>query len=86
MSDYEFIKRFTNIRVSEICNELGFSSSNVSSGKISNENLKKVKNKILEELLELIKEDKKEGLISLYLYNEVIEKLEKENKLLREMI
>lgn len=86
MSDYEFIKRFTNIRISDICKELEVSSSNVSSGKISNENLRKVKNKILEELLELIKEDEKEVLISLYLYNEIIERLEKENRMLREMI
>ena len=86
MSDYEFIREFTKIRINDICNELGFSSSNISSGKVSEEKLKKVKYAILKRLLKIMIEDKKDDLIIIYLYNEIIEKLEKENKLLREMI
>ena len=86
MSDYNFIKGFTNITLKNISKRLGFSAGNISSGKMSNENLHKIKLEIINDLLELIKEDRKEDLIALYLYNELIEKIEKENKMLKEII
>lgn len=86
MSDYEFIKRFSNIKMNRICKDLGFNSANLSTGKLSTENLRRVKNEIIKELLDLIVEDKKDDLIVLYLYNEILEKIEKENNLMREML
>ena len=86
MSDYNFIKEFTNIKVKDICKKYGIQQSNLTSGATSEENYKKVKGEILRQLLILFLEDRKEDLIVLYLYNEILEKLEKENKSLREMI
>lgn len=86
MSDYDFIKGFKNITLKNISNRLGFTSGNISSGKMSRENLHRIKLEIIKDLIELIKEDRKEDLIALYLYNELLENIEKENKMLKEMI
>ncbi|MBO7043838.1 hypothetical protein J6W34_04795 [bacterium] len=86
MSDYQFIKEFTNIKVKDICKKYGIQQSNLTAGATSEENYKKVKGEILRQLLMLFIADRKEDLIVLYLYNELVEKLEKENKSLREMI
>lgn len=86
MSDYSFIKEFQNIKLINICKKLGINQSNVISGQTSEENYRRVKNEIIRELLMLIIEDKKESLITLALYDEVIMKLEKENKALKELI
>lgn len=86
MSDYSFIKEFQNIKLISICKKLGINQSNVISGQTSDENYRRIKNEIIRELLMLFIEDKKEALITLALYDEILEKLEKENKSLREMI
>ena len=86
MSDYNFIKEFTNIKVKDICKKYGIQQSNLTAGCTSDENYKKVKGEILRQLLMLFIADKQDDLIVLYLYNEMLEKLEKENKSLREMI
>ena len=86
MSDYSFIKEFQNIKLINICKKLGINQSNVISGQTSEENYRRVKNEIIRELLMLIIEDKGEALITLALYDEILEKLEKENRSLREMI
>ena len=86
MSDYNFIKEFSNIKIKDICKKYGIQQSNLTAGCTSDENYKKVKGEILRELLMLFIEDRKEDLIVLYLYNEILEKLEKENKSLREML
>ena len=86
MSDYDFIKGFKNITLKNISNRLGFTAGNISSGKMSSENLHKIKLEIIKDLIELIKEDRKEDLIALYLYNELLEDIEKENKMLKEII
>ena len=86
MSDYNFIKEFTNIKVKDICKKYGIQQSNLTAGATSDENYRKVKNEIIRQLLGLFIADKQDDLIVLYLYNEMLEKLEKENKSLREMI
>lgn len=88
MSDYSFIKEFQKIKLSSICKKLGINQSNILSGQTTDENYKKVKNEIIKELQNLFISDKlnSEKIITLYLYNELLEQLEKENKSLREMI
>ena len=86
MSDYSFIKEFQKIKLKDICKKLGISQSNIISGQTTDENYKKVKNEIIRELLMLIIEDKKDDLILISFYNDLIEKQEKEIKALREMI
>ena len=86
MNDYQFIKEFTNITVSSICKKLGIRSCNVCNGQTTDENYRKVKNEIIRELLMLMIQSKSEDMITLALYDEVIFKLEKENKMLKEMI
>lgn len=86
MSDYQFIKEFTNITVASICKKLGIRSCNVFNGQTTDENYRKVKNEIIRELLMLMIQSKQEDMVTLALYDEVIFKLEKENKMLKEMI
>ena len=88
MTDYEFIKNFQKIKLTNICKRLGVNQSNVLSKQTTEENYKKIKNEINNELLELFKSDclNSEKLVTFYLYNEMLEKIEKENKVLREMI
>ena len=86
MSDYSFIKEFQKIKLSSICKKLGINQSNILSGQTTDENYNKVKNEIIRELLMLIIQSKGEELITISLYDEILAKLEKENKSLREMI
>lgn len=86
MSDYQFIKEFSNITISNICKKFDIRACNVYNGQTTDENYRKVKNEIIRELLTLILQAKQEDMITLALYDEVIFKLEKENKMLKEMI
>ena len=88
MSEHEFIKKFTSITLKDIGEKLGINPSNITSGVASDENLKRVKNEIINRLYELFKSDamNNEKMVTFYLYNEILEKIEKENKVLREMI
>lgn len=85
MTNYDFIKEFNKIKVSSICEKLNINRANISNGNASDENMKKVKLEITKELLELFKKDN-EDLIILTLYNELLEKVYKENKNLKEML
>lgn len=86
MTDYSFIKEFQKIKLKDICKKLGINQSNIISGQTTDENYNKVKNEIIRELLMLIIQSKGEELITISLYDEILAKLEKENKSLREMI
>lgn len=86
MSDYSFIKQFQEIKVSKICKDKGINLSNLLSGQTSDENYTKVKNAIIRELLTLLIAYKEDNLILIGLYNEIIEKQEKEIRALKEMI
>ena len=86
MSDYSFIKGFQDIKLSKICKKLNINLGNIISGIASEENVKKVKNELIRELLSLMLTYKEEDLITLALYDEVIMKLEREVKALKEMI
>lgn len=86
MSDYSFIKGFQDIKLSNICKKYNLNLGNVISGQTSEENYKKVKNEIVRELLILMIQYKEEDLITLALYDETILKLEKEIKMLKEML
>lgn len=50
MNDLEFIKAFSKIKVKTICDELGIDKSNLWRGNTSPENIKKVKEKIIEKI------------------------------------
>ena len=52
--DLEFIKAFSKIKISSICKELCIDRSNLLNGKSSNENIKKVKDKIIEKYNEIL--------------------------------
>lgn len=86
MTDYSFIKEFQKIKLSSICKKLGINQSNILSGQTTDENYRKVKNEIIRELLMLMIQSKGEELITISLYDEILAKLEKDNKMLREMI
>lgn len=88
MSDYEFIKEFREMKMTDICEKLKIKQTNIISGKTSDENLRKVKEEIIKELASLFTKDvtNSEKIITLYLYDELLTKLEKENRMLREMI
>jgi hypothetical protein len=88
MTDYEFIKEFREIKMTDICKRLKIQQTNIITGKTSDENLRKIKEEIMKELAGLFTKDvtNSEKLITLYLYDELLTKLEKENRMLREMI
>ena len=88
MTDYEFIKEFREIKMTDMCKRLKIQQTNIITGKTSDENLRKIKEEIIRELASLFTKDvtSSEKLITLYLYNELLDKLEKENKMLRELI
>ena len=86
MSAYEFIKEFQNIKLYNICKKLKINGSNITNGTTTEENFRKVKDEIVRELLMLFISDNADDFPILYLYNEQLKKLEKENKMLREMI
>lgn len=54
MSDLEFIKEFSKIRISIICQKLKIQSNNVYTGKTKKENISKVKNEIHKQLTNLL--------------------------------
>ena len=86
MDNYSFIKRFQEIKISKICEEKGINLGNLLSGSTSDENYSRVKNELIRQLLMLLIEDKKEDLLLIGFYNELLEKQEKEIKALKEMI
>lgn len=53
MEDLEFIKKFSKITISKICKELKINSSNLYSGKVSQEKLKLVRKRIESKVAEL---------------------------------
>lgn len=86
MNDYSFIKQFKEIKISKICKKYEINLGNLLSGQTSDENYKKVKNEIVRELLKLVIEDKRDNLILISLFADIIEKQEKDIKALKEMI
>ena len=88
MTNYEFIKEFQKIKLTNICKKLKVNQSNVTSNQTSEENYRRIKEAIEKELLNLFIKDNKnsEKILTMYLYNELLEKIEKENRLLREML
>ena len=86
MNNYSFIKGFQEIKISKICEEKGINLGNLLSGSTSEENFTKVKNELIRELLMLLIEDKKEDLLLIGFYNELLEKQEREIKALKEML
>lgn len=86
MSDYSFIKEFQEIKISNYCKENNINLGNLLSGCTTDENYKKVKNYIIRELLKIMIEYRQDDLILVSLFSDILEKLEKENKALREML
>lgn len=86
MTDYQFIKEFQKIKLASICKKYNITLSNLVSGQTTEENYKKVKYEIIEEFLAMLIRDKSEEILTLHLYDEILLKIEKENKMLREMI
>lgn len=60
MTDLEFIKNFSKIRISTICRNLKIQSNNIYTGKTKKENIQKVKNEIYKELAKLMVGEKNE--------------------------
>lgn len=87
MTNKEYVLMFNNIRLSKICKDLKINQSNVKSGMLSEENYRRLKESIEKELIKLyINKTNYEKIMTIYLYNEILERLEKENRMLREMI
>lgn len=57
MTDLEFIKNFSKIRISNICKKLKVQKNNVYSGKTTKENLHKLRKEIEKEYTRLCLED-----------------------------
>lgn len=55
--DLEYIKKFSNIKVSKICRDLGIDHGNLCNGRVINEKEHKVKKRIEHELASLYLED-----------------------------
>lgn len=60
MSDLDFIKQFSKIRISTICKNLKIQCNNVYTGKTKKENISKVKNEIYKQLAILMVGEKNE--------------------------
>lgn len=60
MTDLEFIKKFSKIRISDICKNLKIQKNNVYTGKTKKENISRVKNEIYKELANLMVGDRNE--------------------------
>ena len=86
MNNYQFIKRFQDIKLSRICKEKKIDLSNLLSGQTTEENYKRVKDELVRELLMLLIEYKQDDLLLIGFYNDLIEKQEKEIKALKEML
>ena len=54
MTDLEFIKKFSKIRISNICKNLKISTNNVYTGKAKKEKIKQIRNEIYKELSTLL--------------------------------
>lgn len=57
-NDYNFIKKFSKITITKICNEEKIDTSNVLNGRTSEKNLSKVKNRLDVEIKKLYKGEK----------------------------
>lgn len=57
MSDLDFIKEFSKIKIAPICKKLNIDKSNLWAGKVSSDKVKLVKDEIIRELIKL--EEKK---------------------------
>lgn len=66
MNDKEFIKRFNDISISNICKKLGYKSQNIYSGKASNDKLLLVRNIIEYEVKKLLLDLEYKYFIDLY--------------------
>lgn len=51
--DLEFIKGFSKIKISTICEDLGIDKSNLWANKTSSQNIKRVKDEIMRRISEL---------------------------------
>lgn len=67
--DYIFVKNFSNITIKNICRNLKLDAGNVSSGRVSNENYKKIKNELKKEIGILFLEDITKQTISDFINN-----------------
>ena len=63
MTDLEYIKKFTKIQVTKICNKLGINYSNLYAGRTSKKNEQLVRKELESEFAKLYikKEELKEG-------------------------
>lgn len=86
MNNYQFIKRFQDIKLSRICKDKKIDLSNLLSGQTTEENYKRVKDELVRELLMLLIEYKQDDLILIGLFTDLVEKQEKEIKALKEML
>lgn len=59
-SDQEFIKEFVQISIANICRELKIDRTNISSGCASKENFKKVRKELVNQILNLFKDNSDE--------------------------
>lgn len=59
MSDLDFIKDFSKIKIAPICKKLNIDKSNLWAGKVSSEKVKQVKDEIIKELNKLEQKKKK---------------------------
>lgn len=53
MESKEFVKKFTDIKVTKICDKLNIKMSNVSAGRTSKKNYDKIKSEIESEIAKL---------------------------------
>ena len=53
MDDFEYVKRFSNIHVSKICEKMKVDRANILTGKAKKENAKKVRAEIESEIAKL---------------------------------
>lgn len=66
MNDKEFIKRFNDISISNICKKLGYKSQNIYTGKASNDKILLVRNIIEYEIKKLLLDLEYKYFIDLY--------------------
>lgn len=59
-SDQEFIKEFVEISIANICRELKIDRANISSGSASRQNFKKVRKELVNQILNLFKDNSDE--------------------------
>lgn len=59
-TDYKFIKEFAQISISNICKELKIDRANISSGTASRQNFKDVRKELVNQILNLFKDNSDE--------------------------